>query len=465
MDTAVLQEVNTDERPTLVLFRLALPISLGRLLNVAGTFLVMMMVAQQGQEQLAAGSLAVSSYIMVLTLVSSLFYAIGIRIRYQSQTSSPEQIGILVKQALFLAVALAVPAALSLLYMDNVLLAFHQQPQLVALTRGYFFFSALGLFPLLLLTVIMQFYLGTGKAHMALWLEVVSLPLTLLAAYGLVPGHFGLPPWGLAGAALANFIVQLILLAGMMYIFLRQNNSLYRLTNTPFILSWPICRDLLKQGLPIGLQFGGELAVMAVSTYLMGYFGVSALAALQITSQYALVIFMLNFGLSQALALKISEEQKKPNNAAAAMLIAALQLLGMYMLPVVLVFCTCSYALTCLFADAQPPPFYALTQAFFWLSAIFLLIDGLRNLLSSALRGFHDAHTSSRINLLCLWGISLPVSAIAAFSLQGGPIALRIGFLSGFLVAVVLLSRALVKKFQCITPLKSVNLQEGGYHA
>ncbi|KTD49072.1 MATE efflux family protein [Legionella rubrilucens] len=454
MDIAPLQEVTRSKPPFLALLRLALPISVSRLLHVSGHFMVMMMVARLGEEQLAAGSLAISSYMVILTLTTSIFYAIGILIRSQPEPSAYPQR--LLVNALLLASAIALPAALSLVCMDKLLLLFHQDAALVALTRGYFFFSALGLFPLLWLTVILQFYLGSGKAQVALWLELVSLPLTLVAACGLVP-H-----WGLAGASLASLWVQLLLVCGMFYLLWRKNKRLLNWSLTP---DWRLCREILKLGLPIGIQFGGELAVMAFATYLMGYFGVNALAALQITNQYALLFFMLNLGLSQALALKISEERRKPHPALSDILLAALCLFAVYMLPVVVSFSLFSNELTRFYFGKAPlsHSLDSLSRAFFLLSAGFLVIDGLRNLLSSALRGFHDSKNSSRINLLALWGVSLPLSAVAAFNLHGGPIGLRLGFLSGFILAVMLLSRNLLRKLKHIHDINPFTREEGRY--
>ncbi|MFC7780488.1 MATE family efflux transporter [Legionella taurinensis] len=454
MDIAPLQEVKKSKPPFLALLRLALPISVSRLLHVCGHFTVMMMVARLGEEQLAAGSLAISSYMVILTLTTSIFYATGILIRSQPEPSDYPQR--LLVNALFLASAIALPAALSLVCMDKLLLLFHQDAALVALTREYFFFSALGLFPLLWLTVIVQFYLGTGNARVALWLELVSMPLTLAAAYGLVP-H-----WGLAGASLASLCVQLLMACGLFYLLWRKNKRLLNEAQTP---DWRLCREILTLGLPIGIQFGGELAVMAFATYLMGYFGVNALAALQITNQYALLFFMLNFGLSQALALKISEERRKQQPAFPDILLAAVCLFAAYMLPVVVLFSFFSNELTRFYFGKAllPHSFYSLSKAFFLLSASFLVIDGLRNLLSSALRGLHDSSHSSRINLLALWGVSLPFSAVAAFPLHGGPIGLRLGFLSGFILAVMLLSRNLLHKLKRTRDVNPFTRKEGRY--
>ena len=432
---------------------IALPLSAGRLLHIIGSFIAMMMVGQLGKEQLAAGFLAISSTTTILTLTLTIFYAIGIQIRYsRGQNKPPEAIGSLVKNGFLLAIILAIPAALIIGYMDKMLLLIGQEPHLVFLTTDYFRYAGLGMFPLLTMMVIGQFYVGIGKTKFVLIIEVISLPLTILSSYGLVLGHFGLPKLGLSGVSLASFFSQfLVLIGAFIVLYFSKNNQPYQLFKKPFLLNWQICRSILSLGLPIGIQFGGELGAMAVAGYLMGYFGVDALAALQITSQYSIIIIMLSFGLTQSLSLMISETYgKRENNdyTIKKYIQASILILLLYIVPVTLLFCTLSteFAEYYLGKNHLKPDFLYLIRVFFSLSAVFLFFDGMRNLLSGALRGLHDSKTATRINLLSMWVISLPISYLAAFLFNGGPIALRVGFLSGFLIAVILLARHLSKK-------------------
>lgn len=437
---------------------LALPLSLSRLLTVFASFIAMMRVANLGKEQLAAGSLAVSSYIAILTIASTIFYAIGIRIRYQALHLPHPFVGNLIKSGLWLALLLGIPASFSLFYMDRLLVALGQDPNLVALTKDYFLFTGLGMFPLLLVTVFVQFYLGTGKPYLSLLVEIIHCPLLIIASYGFVSGHFGLPKLGLSGLGLAMLCAHSVtLVAVILVIYLQKHHRTYQLFKKPFFPQWPLCREILAFGLPIGLQFGGELMAMAVATYLMGYFGVDALAALQLTGQFALVVFMVSFALSQALSLKISEALGQKNlNQVRQYVQAASLLLFMYCLPITVLFCTQS-TLLAEFYMGKPLDNETLNQLvriFFVLSAIFIVLDGFRNLNSAALRGFHDAKASTRINLCALCLISLPVSWVLAFPFDGGPVALRVGFLSGFGVAVVLTTLQLRKKLHEELPVE-----------
>ena len=91
------------------------------------------------------------------------------------------------------------------------------------------------------------------------------------------------------------------------------------------------------------------------------------------------------------------------------------------------------------------PQLIYLSSIFFRINTFILFIDGFRHLFSGALRGLRDSQAPMRIGVMSLWGISLPLSYIAAFTLHGGPIGLRIGFASGFIVATVMLWKRLDK--------------------
>jgi MATE family multidrug resistance protein len=102
-----------------------------------------------------------------------------------------------------------------------------------------------------------------------------------------------------------------------------------------------------------------------------------------------------------------------------------------------------------LYLDTHLPSNHRITQLttyFFEVACVFLLFDGIRHMLAGALRGLHDSTTPMQIGIVCLWFISLPVSYAVGFHFHEGPIGLRLSFISGFVVASLLLFKRLQKQ-------------------
>jgi MATE family multidrug resistance protein len=438
------------------LLALAAPFSIGRILHVLITIIGMMMVARQGVDQFAAGTLALSSFLVIQTSTITIFYAIGLYIRHLGDKKSELQIGLLIKNAVLLALLFSIPGSIILSQMDKFLLILGQDPKLVSLTKNYFLYSALGIFPSLIITIVAQFYIGIGKTFFPLLVELINLPLNLFFAYGLVLGNYGWPSLGLGGIGLAAALSQyLIMIVILLTIYLCRLHEAYGFFKKPFSLNKNICNSLLKLGLPMGIQFGGELSAIAMSSYLMGYMGVDALAALQLTQQCSILIIMLTFGLSQGLSLLVSGLYGQPQtrlNDYQQCIGTALWLFVFYMVPVVIIFSTLSIPFANWYLGNQhlDPYFAFLIHAFFLFSAGFILIDGLKNLLSGILRGLQDTKAPSRINLLALWGFALPLAWFFGFILEKGPIGLRAGFICGVFAGVLWLIFYLVQKFKTL---------------
>lgn len=319
----------------------ALPISAANLVNVISGFVAMLMVAQLGQIELAAGALALSTYITLMTIVATSLYAIGILIsHYNGQEGAACEIGKIVKNGIWVSCLMTIPVSIILWHADTLLLLFGQNKQLVQIAKPYFHYAALGLFPILIAGVISQFNTGIGNPKFTMITALIRLPIIILLSFGFIFGKFGLPQLGLAGVMCASFIVQsLYCICVIFYLYRKENIKKYRLFSKPFAPHWMTCKKIFTLGMPIGLQFGGELGAMTTATYLVGFFGVSALAASQIVSQYAILVVMMTLGLSQALSVLISNAYAKHDyNLIKKYLVSALIMLSVVFVFVAMIF-------------------------------------------------------------------------------------------------------------------------------
>lgn len=428
---------------------LALPISSARFVDLIASFIAMMMIAKLGTFYLAAAALAVSTYITILTVVATSLYAVGILVSHErGKQSSQYAIGAIGQSGICCSLLMGALAGLILWHCDTILLILGQSKNLVSLCQQYFHFAALSITPTLLLTTLSQFHNGIDKPKFTMIISVIGLPLRIAFSYLFIFGKLGMPQLGLAGVMAAFFVVQLILLLGV-FIYFLQNRHIkqYHIFTATFAIHRTTCMKILKIGLPIGIQFGGEIAAMTTATLLLGHFGVAALAASQIVAQYALLVVMISLGLSQALSILISEAYaKREINMIRQYLQASICLIsGIFFIVNILFFCF-PHQLTTLFSQQSNDDIYHLATVFFMISGVILYIDGIRNLLSGALRGLQDSKTPMVIGVGSLWFISIPLCYLVAFHFHGGPIGLRISYGLGFAIASMMLWRLVYKK-------------------
>lgn len=152
---------------------------------------------------------------------------------------------------------------------------------------------------------------------------------------------------------------------------------------------------------------------------------------------------VITLGLSQALSILVGEAYGNNNgNLIKEYIMSAMVILTAFFIAVLILFFTIPNYLINIFmttSDAGNQEIIHLAIYFFIISALTLFIDGIRNLLSGALRGMRDSKTPMNVGVYCLWLISLPLSFVIAFYCNGGPIGLRIGFMSGFIIASLIL--------------------------
>ena len=83
------------------------------------------------------------------------------------------------------------------------------------------------------------------------------------------------------------------------------------------------------------------------------------------------------------------------------------------------------------------------------IAALYIIFDGIRGVLTASLRGLQDSKIPMRVGIFCLWLIGIPCAYIAGFVLNGGPIALRFGFVAGVASAMVIMLIR-YKKLYCL---------------
>lgn len=438
--------------PRTELLKLAVPVISSGILNKVASMVAVIFLGMISKDQLAASALAFDSFLTLFTIATAVFFATGILCSHAigKENNSNKEISCIFKTGVCIAIIIGTPLTLLMWHLDKLLYWCHQEARLIKITVPYFHIMAIGLVPTMFNALIIHFYIGLSRAKIALYKTLLGLPFVIVFSYVFILGKFGLPQLGLGGLAISITIAQILTcIALFIYLYLDKTVRQYQLFSFDHIYNKTIAKKMLALGAPIGLQFGAELGAITLATYFLGHFGVNALAAGQVVSQYITLLIMVILGLSQALSVLTSKAFGNNDfNRVLAYRNSAFQLIS---------FCFIFIGIACfVFPTILTMPFVNvqleknievlnLAKIFFYIAAVSFYIDSLRNMLTASLRGLHSSMLPMIVSTLSLWGISIPICYLMG-NLFNSAALLRAGFASGIIFAGVVLYKILNTK-------------------
>jgi MATE family multidrug resistance protein len=359
-----------------------------------------------------------------------------------------------VQRGLILALLLSLPTALLLLPAPGILAALKQPPEVAPLAGAYAracIPGSLGFFAFIVLRQSLQALHRVRPLVIAVILgNIANVALNWM----LIFGHLGFPPLGAVGSAWASSISRLLLV--------------------PLVLelAWPVLREhlrpfrrealelrplgqLLRLGVPIGVQHQLEYGVFAVVALLMGAMGTVQVAGHQVALNLASLTFMVPLGLSAAAAVVVGHavgrgDREGAREAARAALYVAVAFMG----ATAIVFLTLPGPLARLYTDA--PGVLAVAVVLIPLAGVFQVFDGIQVTSIGLLRGLGDTRTPMITGILGFWLLGLPVSLLLGFRFNYGPAGLWWGLVLGLVAVAVVLAVRLRHKLR--QPLRRVYL-------
>jgi len=283
---------------------------------------------------------------------------------------------------------------------------------------------------------------GLSDTRPILVVSIVCVVLNIVANYALMFGHFGFPRLELVGAGYASAFVMLCAFLMLFGYFFRTYPELIRLPKTG-VFDWPMLKEILRLGVPIGLTIGFEVGMFSAASFAMGRFGVDELAAHQIVLQTTAITFTIPLGIAIALSVRVGlaigagdiDRAKVAGyvgiaTAGAVMCISAAAFL---LVPALI--------LECYVSLEDPENVNVVRWAFMFLgiAAIFQIFDGLQVAASNALRGLKDTRAAMQLTLLAYWGCGATAGWLLAFVCGVGPAGLWYGITVGLAAAAVFL--------------------------
>lgn len=265
--------------------------------------------------------------------------------------------------------------------------------------------------------VMEQFFYGVNQPMRVFYASIVANVFNFAANYCLVLGKFGFPKLGLLGSGIGTVCawgLQLAILSGMF--FSRPLHDRFGTRDWLSVKAREIL-DILKIGLPAGVEFINDLLPWTICTMiLVGSFGTGDLTATSVAARFMSLSFMPVVGVGVAatalvgkyIGAGLPEVARRRAHTAVLIGTAYMGLCG-------LAFFVFRYPLVRLFVEADNPAAEQIVQTgslVMICAAVFQVFDALGIVYIGALRGAGDTLAPMLATTTLGWGLTVGGGAL-----------------------------------------------------
>jgi MATE family multidrug resistance protein len=421
------------------LLKLATPIIIAQLANTSMGFVDTVMAGRVSPRDLAAVALGNSIWVPVFLLMTGILLATTPKVAQRFGAGKQESIGPLVRQALWLALAVGGSAAALLWNAEIILTQMNVDPGLIEPAMGYLRGVAFGFPAVALYHVLRCFSDGLGHTRPSMVIGLCGLALNIPLNYILIYGKLGMPAMGGVGCGWATGLVMIGMFLCMLWWVkwapFYKPSKVFSGFEWP---QWPVLKRLLSVGLPIGIAVFAESSIFAVIALLIGGLGATVVAGHQIALNFSSMVFMIPYSLGMAATVRVGQAlgRGEPREARFAAGVSMAAALGY----------ACLSASLMLLLREQIAQIYtpdraviAVATTLLVYSALFQFSDAIQVTAAGALRGYQDTRVTMILTLFAYWGIGLPVGYILGltdwFGEPSGPSGLWQGLVVGLTCA------------------------------
>jgi MATE family multidrug resistance protein len=424
--------------------RLALPMALTQLGQIAMMTTDLVLIGRLGDASLAAAALAHTVLFAAFTIGFGIVGAVAPLAAQAHGAREPRMVRRALRVGLWATLMLGVPVTLVQFKGEDILIALGQEPQSAALAGRYLHGMAFSIIPGWAFIALRNFMGAVNRPEPALWITLAAIPANGLLAYALIYGTFGLPALDLLGAGVATALIYTGMCAASIWIaYTRPPFKKYRVLGRFWRSDWRLFGTLVKIGLPISGAMLLEYGLFAAAALLMGRIGTTAVAAHQIALQTAAVMYMVPFGISMAATVRVGQAVGRRDAVATRRAgFVAIGLGVVFMAAMTLVVALMRHAIPPLFLGSEAPgsaATMALAATLLVLGASFFITDGIQAVAAGALRGLNDTRVPLALAALSFWAVGFAGSIWLGFPAGLGAVGVWIGLSLGTAVYAALL--------------------------
>jgi len=263
--------------------RLSIPIIGENLLQTAVGAVDTLLVSQLGSDAIAGVGIGVEVVFFIVAILSAVSIGATVLVAQAVGANDQRRANDLTRQAISWGLLFAIPLSIGGFYLAGpIVRAFGPEPIVAHDGTRYMEVIAANSVWLMLSFMLGAVLRGTGDGRTPLKAAVLANIVNVVAAYGLIFGHFGLPELGVAGSAWGASLGRAIASMFMLWVLWRGNASVWIRSKSGWRPHREIGRDLFRLGIPAAVE---QILIEAGFTFIVAItasLGTKSLAAQQI---------------------------------------------------------------------------------------------------------------------------------------------------------------------------------------
>lgn len=416
--------------------KLAFPMVLTQLGQVAMMTTDLAFFGHLGADAVAAAALAGKVYFVSVTLGTGLLAASA---TFAAQAFGANNLALVrrsLRMGLWIALSVSLPIMAFQLCGEQILLSLGQAPDTTRLAQQYLSGLAWGVAPMLCFMTIRNFMAAVNRPQPVLWTTLAAIPVNAFLVYLLIYGEFGLPRLELFGAGLATTLVNsAMFLTSLWFAIIRRPFRDYRPLAQFWRFDWPLMRQLVAVGAPISMVCLMEYGISFAAALLMGAISTMALAAHQVASQVAAILFMIPFGISTAATVRVAHAVGRNDRPGIKRANLAAMLFGTVIVTILTVAVTEGrFEIASLFLGASVKDACAtveLAADLVLVGASLFITEAIYTIAWGSLRGLKDTRAPLLFAGIAYWLIGFSLSYVLGLKMDLGAIGIWIGLSIG----------------------------------
>lgn len=421
-----------------ITLKIGLPVIIAQLLQMSMNFVDTVMAGNLSADALAAVAVGGAVFIPFMMLAAGILMALTPIVAQLVGARNFKEIGVNVRQGLWLSLILAIPVFFLIRNLEFVMHFMDVTPSIIPVAQGYLDAISWGIFGVCGYMALRFFNEGMSVTRPAMYFALLGVFVNIPANYVFMYGKLGMPKLGAVGCGYASAIVGFVMFLGMLVFTMNHKPyDRFEIFSRFRLPEWQYFKEILHIGIPIGLSSTMEVTMFALVSLLMGSIGAIAVAGHQIAINFSAMTFMVPFGLSTAVSTRVGNAIGKGSmHEARRRGYVGIGLAALFMSSTALLMYLFPDLITSMYT--QDPDVQSVAISLLYMAAIFQISDGLQVSGYGALRGLKDTKIPMIVNFIAYWMIGLPLGYYLGIVRGIGPQGLWMGLIAGLTTAAIL---------------------------